>query len=330
VAEEAQLGRCAAGIDRASACGEWEDAVARCGGDATVHRAFAELEPTACHVPVRYEADALPRPDPVPAGCGYAADAAVHSRLEQEARRYDAIAGGSTADLPLDLGCELEPDVRRTAALANARTLRATAARLRGGRRWPYAAAITFGFGVANHALSDLVPWRPGDDCTALSKWQMDLFGMNRVRAGRASAAWHGGVAPAVVVSGGAVHGPLHEAFMLMHLASCSFGVPADAVLVDPCADHTHTNVRNSGGLVVALGGRSGYIVTDSGLQASYLQEWTIFSLIGGSIDARALRDWGYLLGSWRQASVGIDAGFWFTPYRFWADPRLADFTCVR
>jgi hypothetical protein len=36
------------------------------------------------------------------------------------------------------------------------------------------------------------------------------------------------------------------------------------------------------------------------------------------------------LIGSWRQASVGINAGFWYTPYRFWADPRHHDFSCTR
>jgi hypothetical protein len=36
-------------------------------------------------------------------------------------------------------------------------------------------------------------------------------------------------------------------------------------------------------------------------------------------------------MGSWRQASIGIDAGFWFTPYRFWAEPKdgLGGMTCV-
>jgi len=132
-------------------------------------------------------------------------------------------------------------------------------------------------------------------------------------------------------VSGGAVHSPLHEAFMLEWLVSCRFGVPKDAVLLDPCADHTHTNVRNTGALVRALGGRAAYVVTDDGLQSGYLEEWTVFDLLGGSVDQRALRDFGYLLGSHRRASVGMRAGFWYTPYRFWADPPggLGGFTCI-
>ena len=51
----------------------------------------------------------------------------------------------------------------------------------------------------------------------------------------------------------------------------------------------------------------------------------------GESTLPRATRDWGYLLGSWRQASSGVSSGFWFTPYRFWAEPRnaLGSVTCV-
>jgi hypothetical protein len=159
----------------------------------------------------------------------------------------------------------------------------------------------------------------------------MVLFDVNILRAGRAAEAYFGGVAPVVTVSGGAAHAPLVEAFMLDYLLTCRFGVPEDAVLLDPCADHTHTNVRNTGALVRALGGRTAYLVTDDGLQAGYLEEWTSFDVIGGSLDQRALRDFGYLLGSHRRASVGLSAGFWYTPYRFWAEPErgLGSFTCV-
>ena len=132
-------------------------------------------------------------------------------------------------------------------------------------------------------------------------------------------------------MSGGAVHAPIVEAFILDYLLTCRFGVPSDAVLMDPCADHTHTNLRNTGALLRALGGRTAYLVTDDGPQAAYLEEWTGFNLVGGSIDQRALRDFGYLLGSHRRASVGMRAGFWYTPYRFWAEPEsgIGSFTCI-
>lgn len=330
--EEAQVGRCRAGADRARLCSDWDEAVLRCGGRAGVHDSFPELVPRACFIPVRYRPGKLPSADPIPEGCGYPANLAVARRkLLAQAKRYERVADGAARDLPLALACELDDADRAVAARTNASTLRALAGRLEHGDRFAYGAASTFGFGHAGHDMSALLDWRPGDACIPLDKWQMDLLGINRNRAGRAAAAYHGGVAPIVTVSGGAVHSDLHEAFMLHYLASCVFDVPADAILLDPCADHTHTNMRNTGGLVRQLGARTAYVVTSSDMQGKYLQEWTIFSLVGGSIDQRALRDWGYLLGAWRQASVGMDAGFWFTPFRFWGEPitELGGAACV-
>jgi len=324
------LGRCGGEVDLQRLCGDWSDAVSNCDGAADDHASFPELDPRSCYVPVRYRPGSLPRPDPVAKGCGYPGKGATRTRLEREALRYDRIARGEKVAPPMAFECKLSPAHRRAAALHNARTLRALARGLH--QRHAYAAVSTFGFGHPVAGASVLVDWLPGEACRALDKRQMDLLGINRARAGRAAEAYHGGVAPIVTVSGGAVHSPLNESFLLAHLLSCSFDVPADAILLDPCADHTHTNVRNTGGLIRALGGRTAYIVTSDGMQAEYLQEWSAFSLVGGSIDARALRDWGYLLGSWRQASVGIDAGFWFTPYRFWAEPvtGLGSAACVR
>jgi hypothetical protein len=59
------------------------------------------------------------------------------------------------------------------------------------------------------------------------------------------------------------------------------------------------------------------------------------------SIDQRAMRDFGYLLRSYRRAitarpappatDIGMKAGFWYTLYRFWAEPTngLGSFTCI-
>jgi hypothetical protein len=282
-------------------------------------------------VRVRYGADG-PRPDPTPPGCGYPRGEATTAQLDAEAARYERIAAGDPgAPLPVVLACALPDDVRRAAARNNARTLRALAGKLQGRAPYPYAAVSTFGFGEPTQSWSVLVPYRPGDACPALAKRDMVAFGVNITRAGRAAEAYFAGVAPVVTVSGGAVHATLVEAFMLDYLLTCRLGVPATAVLVDPCADHTHTNIRNTGSLVRALGGRTALLVTDDGLQSGYLEEWTSFDLIGGSIDQRSLRDFKALLGSWRHATPGMKAGFWYTPYRFWAEPeaRLGGFTCV-
>jgi hypothetical protein len=331
---EAAVGRCRAGIDRALACRDWSAAVDHCDGDGDSHTSFPELSERGCFVPVRHEEGALPRADPIPRGCGYPDDRRATVRhLRRQARRHQAIARGRRERLPMALDCGLPDEVLEATARSNAATLSALAQRLEDGdRRYAYAAASTFGFGHPVMGSSALVSWRPGDRCRELDKGEMRLLDINIVRAGRAAAAYHGGVAPIVTFSGGAVHAPLYEAFMHMHLVTCRLDVPADAVLLDPCADHTHTNFRNTGSLLLSLGARTAYVVTDDGLQAGYLQDFTAFWIIGGEIDQRALRDWGYLLGSWRQASVGIDAGFWFTPYRFWGERAdgLGSFTCVR
>jgi hypothetical protein len=330
--DDARSGHAPPGFDAGLACTDWKKAAGPDGGVARAHDAFPELAPSrSCFVRVRYGADGA-RPDPPPPGCGYPGGPGAFAALEQGAARYERIAAGDAGEaLPVDLACSLPDETRRAAAANNARTMRALSRRLAGHAPYPYAAVSTFGFGHRAQNKSVLLPFRPGDACPKLEKRDMVLLDVNITRAGRAAEAYLAGVAPVVTVSGGAIHARLVEAFMLDYLLTCRFGVPRDAVLLDPCADHTHTNVRNTGSFVRALGGRTAYLVTDDGLQAGYLEEWTSFDLVGGSIDQRSLRDFGYLLGSWRRASVGMPAGFWYTPYRFWAEPEsgLGGLTCV-
>lgn len=329
--EDARGGHAPQGFAPRGACGGWKAAVGRRDETALSHVSFPELDPRGCFISVRYGPSGLAA-DPIPPGCGYPSDPEVLGHLRREAERYRAIAAGQApGPLPMELACELPADVREATALNNARTLERLARRLAGGQRYPYGAASTFGFGHRVQNESRLLSWRPGQACPALDRRDLSLFGINVNRAGRAAEAHLAGVAPVITLSGGAVHARLVEAFMLDYVATCKLGVRPDAVLLDPCADHTHTNLRNTGALLSALGARTGYVVTDDGLQADYLQEWTLFDLVGGSIDQRSLRDFGYLLGSFRQASVGIEAGFWYTPYRFWAEPAggFGGFTCM-
>lgn len=310
-------------VDAGKVCSSWRDAT----GESS-HAAFPELDPSSCFVRVRYENGKIV-PDAAPKGCGYP-EPETAATLEKEIARYEAIANGSTQSLPLDVACNLPAEERARAARINATTLRATLART-ASRTYAYAAVGTFGYGRPMQEKSGLKSWRPGDACVALSELQLSRLDQNVERAERAAAAYRAGVAPVVIVSGGAVHSPVYESWILDYLLTCRLGVPADAVLVDPCADHTHTNLRNVAGLIVALGARTAYVVT-TGIQVGYLQEWTTFDLIGGSIDQRSLRDFGYLVGSYRQASIGADYGFWLTPYRYFAEPRdgLGSLTCVR
>jgi hypothetical protein len=317
-------------FDRSTACEAWRWATA--SEAAKQHDAFPELSSRGCFATVHYERSperivAAGEPD---SGCDYV-PAEHAAELRERAATYRAIAEGrraAGASMPLELACELPDDVRTHAARTNAATLEDLAT---DARSYAYAAGITFGYGHSEQDEAGLVGWRPADRCVSLDDTRRSLLSVNVTRADRASETWRSGLAPVVIVSGGAVHAQTIEAFMLMHLAVCDGGVPAARVLVDPCADHTHTNVRNAGALVRYLGARTAYVVTDDFLQGDYLQEWAGFELIGGSIDDRSLRDFGHLLGSWRQASRGIDSGFWFTPYRFFSDPDPENrwFTCV-
>ncbi len=329
---DASMGLAPSDFSRDIACRDWQLATEDMA--AFEHTSFPELSPKGCFVNVRY-AEGRVHADPIPKGCGYPEEDAV-AALETRAATYEVAASSwsSLARVPLDLACPLPAAVRRAAALQNARTLRSLAAAWSSEaplRRYPYAVVGAFGYGESNQDHSVIANWRPGDACIPMKKTDFSLLGVNVARASRAAEAYEAGVAPLVTVSGGAVHSSVYEAFFLTHVLSCNLGVPADRILVDPCADHTQTNVRDTGSFVVSVAGRFGYLVTDSGTQSGYLQDWSLFDLVGGAVDQRALRDFGYSIGSWRQVSVGMNDGFWFTPFRFWAAPRegLGSFTCL-
>ena len=314
-------------FDRNAACSSWRWATTNT--DARKHESFPEFSELGCFATVDYATspERIVSASDLQPSCAFT-PANERSRMLDRATRYDAIARGERSNVPLELACDLSPERRRGAARQNAKTLRALA---EDGRAYPYGAGITFGYGNDDQNGSGLTSWIPGDACATLTPERRALLSVNVQRADRVAETYRSGLAPVVIVSGGAVHAEVVEAFMLTFLATCEGGVPLDRVLVDPCADHTHTNVRNTGALVRHLGARTAYTITDDFLQADYLQEFSGFELIGGSIDDRALRDFGHLLGSWRQASRGIHSGFWFTPFRFWGDPdpEMRSFACA-
>jgi hypothetical protein len=329
----AELGIAPVGFDVARACGAWSESTGDDPDAAASHVSFPEIDPEAsCFVRVHHDATGRVHPDATPNGCGYSAEQPTIARIDATISAYEAALHGDMSATPT-LACDLSRDVRDAAARANLTTLHALRRRLVGGARYPYAAVSIFGFGLRHHDRHAIARYRPGNPCetTPIEKAALDDLGVNVVRAGRGSAAIAGGVAPVLIATGGAVHSRTVEAFALGYLATCVMGVRADRVLYDPCAAHTHENIRNTGRLVVAIGGRTAYLLTDDGLQSGYLQEWTFFDAFGGSIDQRSLRDWGYLLGAFRQASEGIDAGFWYSPYRFWARGKTeaSSFTCL-
>lgn len=60
---------------------------------------------------------------------------------------------------------------------------------------------------------------------------------------------WRAGLAPFIITSGGHAHPdrtPYCEALQMKHCLMSDFGVPESAILVDPHARHTTTNIRNA------------------------------------------------------------------------------------
>jgi hypothetical protein len=90
-----------------------------------------------------------------------------------------------------------------------------------------------------------------------------------RIRNMLAARRYHDGLAPLIIVSGGYVHPnqtPYNEAFEMKRSLMQDFGVPAEAILIEPHARHTTTNIRNAVRLMYRHGipmDRPGLITTD-------------------------------------------------------------------
>lgn len=326
---DARFGRLGGGGEvppKEEMCRHWTSSVVARDGWATTHLSFPETNvQDACFTPVTHEGRTV-HVGSAPRGCSYP-DARARARLDALADELERLASSRATTHRL-FPCTLTEEQLAAAARQNARTLRALA---RGGARYPYAAVVLPGHGLAEQDATALGSYLPGDACRSLAAGDLRRLGAMPARTEIGADAMRGDVAPVVITSGGAVHSHLVEAFAMMHLLQCREQIAGDRILVEPCAEHTHTNLRNSGRWVDAMSGRAAYLLTDSGIQAEYFQDWSGFELVLGSIDQRSLRDWGYVLGSWRQASSGTKSGFWFTPYRFWAEPRheFRSVTCV-
>lgn len=153
-----------------------------------------------------------------------------------------------------------------------------------------------------------LVPGQgPGDLETPLHE-------VSALRADRAAELWKDGVAPVVLTSGGHVHPDrtsFSEAVEMRRYLVDTHGLPADAVLVDPYARHTTTNLRNASRILLRAGvpptkpfvvstdvGQSGYIAVVVGGRSEdelgYVP-WTALARTGGTescvlVTADALR----------------------------------------
>ncbi|MFT3770991.1 MAG: YdcF family protein [Minicystis sp.] len=115
-----------------------------------------------------------------------------------------------------------------------------------------------------------------------------------RDRLDRAVADLRSGIAPLILVSGGNVHPegtPYNEAIEMKRYL-VGRGVPPDRVLIEPCARHSHTNLRNAGRLMESLGLGWALIVTSRDQTMYFAHPRT------SSFDGRCLSDLGYVVGA--------------------------------
>ena len=134
------------------------------------------------------------------------------------------------------------------------------------------------------------------------------VHALGRERVLRAAVEWDDGLAPFIILSGGYVYpddNPFNEALEMKKLLVAG-GLPEDAVLIEPCARHSHTNIRNVGRLMLSAGLVNGLVVT------SYDQAYYLLNHYRSGFSARCWRDFGHLLGRFRKYTPHSTA---FYPY---------------
>ena len=113
-----------------------------------------------------------------------------------------------------------------------------------------------------------------------------------KMRAELAARRWRRGLAPLILLSGGFVHPnqtPYCEALEMKKHLMQEFAIPESAILIDPHARHTTTNLRNAARLIYRYGippAKAALVTSDPG-QSRYIEE-------PGFAD-RCRRELGYL-----------------------------------
>lgn len=119
---------------------------------------------------------------------------------------------------------------------------------------------------------------------------RLGSFGKLRVMA--AARRWQQGLAPLIIVSGGNVHPnhtPINEAVEMKRELVERYAIPANAILIEPHARHTTTNLRNAARLMFRYGipfDKDALIVTSES-QSRYTE--------GPVFAERNLKELGYL-----------------------------------
>ncbi len=97
------------------------------------------------------------------------------------------------------------------------------------------------------------------------------------VRVALAAKRYRAGMAPFILVSGGYVHPaqtPHCEALEMKRVLMREFDIPEEAILIDPHARHTTTNLRNAGRILLRYGfptARAALVTTDQ-FQSAYIE----------------------------------------------------------
>ncbi|HLX46287.1 MAG TPA: YdcF family protein [Bryobacteraceae bacterium] len=139
-------------------------------------------------------------------------------------------------------------------------------------KRYPYTVIVVPGAG------ND----RPGVRLSPYGKLRVELA-VNRYRAGKA---------PFILVSGGFVHPvqtPYAEAIEMKHELMEKYSIPEEAILVDPHARHTTTNLRNAARIMFRYGmpfGAKALITSDPGQSSS---------IESPAFNERCIREIGYV-----------------------------------
>lgn len=115
---------------------------------------------------------------------------------------------------------------------------------------------------------------------------------INKMHCAIAAERYKQGWAPFIIVSGGycyPFHGPYCEAIEMKKFLMTRFGIPPQAILIDPHARHTTTNIRNADRLIIRYGipltKPSVFITTRSQLHMA----------ASDAFDRRNLHELGYL-----------------------------------
>lgn len=153
--------------------------------------------------------------------------------------------------------------------------------------RFPYSAILVPGAG----------PDRPD---VALDPWA-------KMRLELAVARFRAGKAPFIIVSGGYVHPnqtSFNEAIEMKRSLVKDFGVPAEAILIDPHARHTTTNLRNAARLAFRYGmpGEMPMLITSDQSQSAYIT--------GAVFRDRCLKELGYQPGTLGKRLSKFDVEF--------------------